>query len=75
MYSIRTGFFRQLFIAFLLIVGGWMLFRNGMNTSHGGQISIPEILVACVCWWLSYRAIRNGFRVLSAQARVAFGND
>ena len=45
------------------------------NMRHGVQISVPEILIAVVCWWLAYRAIRVGFGVLNAHARVTFGRN
>jgi hypothetical protein len=73
MYFFRISLFRQLFVAFALFVFGWMLLRANMR--HGVQISVPEILVAVVCWWLAYRAVRVGFRVLNAHARVTFGRN
>ena len=73
MYVFRISLFRQLFIAFALFVFGWMLLRANMR--HGVQISVPEMLIAVVCWWLAYRAVRVGIRVLNAHARVTFGRN
>jgi len=73
MYVFRISFFRQLFVAFTLFVFGWMLLRANMR--HGVQVSAPEILVAVVSWWLACRAVRVGFRVLNAHARVTFGRN
>jgi hypothetical protein len=40
---------------------------------HSGLINVLAMLIAVVCWWLAYRAIRVGFRVLNGHARVTFG--
>jgi hypothetical protein len=73
-FLVRISFFRQMFIAFALIVFGWLLLSNALRM-HSGVINVSGMLIAVVCWWLAYRAIRAGFWVLNAHARVTFGRN
>ena len=71
-FLFRISVFRQMFIAFALIVFGWLFLSNALRV-HSGLINVLAMLIAVVCWWLAYRAIRVGFRVLNGHARVTFG--
>ena len=76
MFLFRISFFRQLVIALFLAAFGWEAIQNAMRVGDRNALLTTVLaLIACFFWWLAWRAIRVGFRVLSAHARVTFGND
>lgn len=74
-FFFRISFLRQIVIAFFFAAFGLEALQNAMQVRHAGSLfRAMAVLLALGCWWLAYRAIRVGIRVLTAHARVTFGS-
>ena len=67
-YLFRVSFAQQVFLAgVFFLIGFWSL------SFVRGTIAFVAVPLIIACWFLSYRALRNGFRLFTAHLHILFG--